>query len=62
MIRGYKQQVVLDTPSENCSVIKATKDGRTFLMHEFESINDSDEFSFRIRKKLSNCAHLVPLV
>lgn len=42
MIKGYKQQSVLDTPSENHSIIKVTKDGKTFLMHEFESVNDSD--------------------
>lgn len=61
MIKGYKQQEVLDTPSENCSVIKVVKDGKTFLMHQFEDINDSDQYTFRVRKKLK-CSHLVPLI
>ena len=39
MIRGYKFQSVLDSPSENCSLIKATKEGKTYLIYEFEDIN-----------------------
>ena len=42
MIKGYKQVEVIDNPSENCSIIKVTKDGKTFLMHEFDSVDDSD--------------------
>lgn len=42
MIKDYKQEKVIDTPSENCSIIRVSKDGKRYLMHEFESMNDSD--------------------
>lgn len=62
MIRGYKQEKVLDTPSENHTIYRASKDGKQFLMHEYESINESDEYTFKIRKKISKCSHVVELV
>lgn len=62
MVRGYKEEKLLDAPNDNCTIYKVSKDGRTYLMHEFEDINDSDEYSFRVRKKLSKCSHLVPLL
>lgn len=31
-------------------------------MHEFEEVNESDEYSFKIRKKLSKCSHIIHLV
>lgn len=42
MVKGYKQEKVIDTPTENCTIYKVSKDNKTYLMHEFESINDSD--------------------
>lgn len=39
MIKGYKQVEVIDTPSENCTIYRVTKDGTQYLMHEFESVN-----------------------
>lgn len=30
-------------------------------MHEFESLNESDDYTFKVRKKLK-CSHIVPLV
>ena len=36
MINGYKKLDVTDTPSENCMVYKAQKDGELFQMYEFE--------------------------
>lgn len=62
MIRGYKPQKVLDMPSENCTISQVSKDGKHYIMHEFEQINESDEYSFKIRKKLSKCSHIIQLV
>jgi len=38
MIRGYKKELVMDT-SDNCTYYRATKNGKTFLMQEFDEIN-----------------------
>jgi hypothetical protein len=62
MIKDYKQEKVLDTPSENCSIIRVSKNGKRYLLHEFESMNDSDEYTFRVRRKLAKCSHLVPII
>lgn len=32
--KGYKQEKVLDT-SDNCTIYKASKNGKFYLMHEF---------------------------
>jgi serine/threonine protein kinase len=53
---------VLDAPSDNCTIYRVSKEGHPYLMHEFENINDSDEYTFRVRKKLVKCSHLVSLV
>jgi serine/threonine protein kinase len=60
MIRGYKKEQVIDT-TDNCTYYKATKNGKTYLMQEFDEINESDEYTFKIRKKLSKCSHIVTL-
>lgn len=60
MIRGYKKEQVIDT-TDNCTYYKATKNGKTYLMQEFDEINQSDEYTFKIRKKLSKCSHIVSL-
>ena len=61
MIRGYKQQKVLKQKTETHAIIKVTKDGKQYLMNAFDEVNDSDEYTFRVRKKLK-CSHLVPLI
>jgi hypothetical protein len=38
MIRGYKQEQVIDT-NDNCTYYKATKNGKVYLMQEFDEIN-----------------------
>jgi serine/threonine protein kinase len=62
MVKGYKEEQVLDTPTDNCTIYQVSKEGKTYLMHEFESINDSDEYSFKVRKKLFKCSHIVPII
>lgn len=60
MIRGYKQEQVIDT-TDNCTYYKASKNGKLYLMQEFDEINESDEYTFKIRKKMVKCSHIVSL-
>lgn len=60
IVRGYKQEHVIDT-TDNCTYYRATKNGKTYLMQQFDEINTSDEYTFKIRKKLANCSHIVGL-
>jgi hypothetical protein len=60
MIRGYKKEQVIDT-TDNCTYYRATRNGKAYLMQEFDEINESDEYTFKIRKKLSKCSHIVSL-
>lgn len=62
MIREYRQIQALDIPSDNCTVYKVKKDNQLYLMHEFDSPNEFDEYSFKMRKKLSDCKHIGRLV
>jgi hypothetical protein len=41
MIRGYKKEQVIDT-TDNCTYYKASKNGKSYLMQEFDEINESD--------------------
>jgi hypothetical protein len=38
MIRGYKKDQVMDA-TDHCTYYKATKNGKIYLMQEFEEIN-----------------------
>ncbi len=35
MIRGYKKEQVIDT-TDNCTYYKVSKNGKTYLMQEFD--------------------------
>ena len=31
-------------------------------MHEYEGLNESDDYTFKLRKKISKCSHIIELV